>query len=491
MKLVPLQYLRAVAALSVLLYHSSYYMEAYRGDASVSTVFGRIFGSFGVFSFFALSGLLMATQARKLADDPSRFLTHRVIRIYPALFLAFAIRVGLAWALNLGCEFDPLALFLAPLGKSLYLLGIEWTLVYEVFFYLLVLVVIALRLVPFLNVIAVIWLVVLLAVNWTTMLSPQLPSVRQLPLSAICIPFALGLLIPEIIRRKLVRQSFLAGGLFVFLLAEIPSFTYFGIFLQSIGCVMVVAWCAVLIDQKDTHSLAFEKLGDWSFSIYLIHVPMLTTIYQLLPVSVSPMAAWVIAVASAIVAGCILGGVDVRIYQGMKGYFDAAGGSVRWALCGAFAILFAGSIVLSQSSILSETRLPAELAELKDARSEIDIDRVMELAGYRKDTALLGGVTVMVKEAGETVAGGWLNDTKSLLNRSNVIVVGGSTPGVLVPRDYRLDVLKVYGSSGFLAPVGFHQAIASQVCPSGSKVSNVAISQSRRVYWMLSDIACP
>jgi exopolysaccharide production protein ExoZ len=75
-----LQYLRALAAVSVVVCHASYYLMAARGDSSLWVTFGRC-GLFGVMLFFAISGYLMAQLAPGATS--LRFMAHRLIRIYP------------------------------------------------------------------------------------------------------------------------------------------------------------------------------------------------------------------------------------------------------------------------------------------------------------------------------------------------------------------------------------------------------------------------
>ena len=80
----PLQYLRAIAAFSVVLCHASYYVKDIRGDGRMWEIFDRA-GYLGVVLFFAISGYLMAQLAEKATG--LRFLAHRLIRIYPIYWL--------------------------------------------------------------------------------------------------------------------------------------------------------------------------------------------------------------------------------------------------------------------------------------------------------------------------------------------------------------------------------------------------------------------
>ena len=160
-----LQYLRAVAALSVVFYHASFYTNLYSGDSSLLQAFGGSFGTFGVLVFFALSGHFMAVQATRMAGRPMLFMVHRLIRIYPIFWLIFVVRIAVDYSLGTG-EFDPLVLLLSPVGLRDYPLGVEWTLVYEVAFYILVCVVITVRLERWIGVIGVAWVASILLHTW-------------------------------------------------------------------------------------------------------------------------------------------------------------------------------------------------------------------------------------------------------------------------------------------------------------------------------------
>jgi len=68
--------------------------------------------------------------------EPWRFLSHRVVRIYPLFLLlvaTWAVVGPATGAQKIGFHF--LSLTLAPVGNRYYHLGPEWTLVYECSYY--------------------------------------------------------------------------------------------------------------------------------------------------------------------------------------------------------------------------------------------------------------------------------------------------------------------------------------------------------------------
>ncbi len=81
-----LQWLRAVAALLVVVYHASGHLAFEFGDDRFAEVFNHRFGILGVAIFFAISGALMADILK--TTQPADFLIHRILRIYPIFLVA-------------------------------------------------------------------------------------------------------------------------------------------------------------------------------------------------------------------------------------------------------------------------------------------------------------------------------------------------------------------------------------------------------------------
>jgi peptidoglycan/LPS O-acetylase OafA/YrhL len=129
---IRLQYLRA-AAIAVVLYHGAHYLDDLRGDGRFLHIFSGFLGGYGVAVFFALSGYLMAELI--VRDTPGRFLMSRLARIYPPMLLLtwlFALAFILAGQPR---GLNALSLSLVPAGPRGYFLAVEWTLLYEMSYY--------------------------------------------------------------------------------------------------------------------------------------------------------------------------------------------------------------------------------------------------------------------------------------------------------------------------------------------------------------------
>ncbi|MCJ8054775.1 acyltransferase [Shinella curvata] len=130
-----IQYLRALAALAVVIFH-----------AAERTGHAFAIGAAGVDIFFVISGFIMWVIAERRAIAPGRFLLDRVRRIVPVYWLATSVMVAGALAglfpnLVLTGEHVTASLFFLPVrspssGELWPVLVQGWTLNYEMFFYL-------------------------------------------------------------------------------------------------------------------------------------------------------------------------------------------------------------------------------------------------------------------------------------------------------------------------------------------------------------------
>ncbi len=136
-ELVSIQYLRAFAALSVLVTHVLQWPLGELNFAMLKT------GRLGVEVFFVISGFIMTMIAGDGAFRPQRFLGRRAWRIVPAYWAATLLVTALALAMP--SQFRTTVptieglikslLFIPSLDPKAPLLLLGWTLDYEAFFY--------------------------------------------------------------------------------------------------------------------------------------------------------------------------------------------------------------------------------------------------------------------------------------------------------------------------------------------------------------------
>lgn len=143
-KLQNIQALRGVAVFAVLLFHLVIIERKFGGNDAVLPDWLK-FGMFGVDLFFVISGFVMVTVTRgkfQQAREALLFLYHRVSRIYPLywVYTSMALIVFLVmpgWVNNSqGNQVNILASYLLIPSGLLPLVQVGWTLIYEMYFYL-------------------------------------------------------------------------------------------------------------------------------------------------------------------------------------------------------------------------------------------------------------------------------------------------------------------------------------------------------------------
>lgn len=138
-KIDPLQALRAFAAISVMFYHGTEMIEDQLGYLFLNNAFNAGFS--GVDVFFVLSGFIILYTTRNKGMSVVTFLKKRFVRIYPIYWVVTALLIAAYFASpspdNAHKE-DPGVLLgsflLFPQPK--YVIGVAWTLSYEIIFYL-------------------------------------------------------------------------------------------------------------------------------------------------------------------------------------------------------------------------------------------------------------------------------------------------------------------------------------------------------------------
>ena len=139
----PIQYLRALAALSVVWGHSLYIIPGIAQRLGAS-----YFGASGVDLFFVISGFIMVVTTARADITPQKFLALRVIRVVPVYWLATLAWIAFAAAARSSTNpYPPAAIaksllfvpYLSPGSPSGVwpILQNGWTLNYEMFFYAL------------------------------------------------------------------------------------------------------------------------------------------------------------------------------------------------------------------------------------------------------------------------------------------------------------------------------------------------------------------
>lgn len=294
-----LQGYRAIAAMLVVLFHMGGTMAAHKYFAIDSFAIPFSFGSCGVEFFFVLSGFIIFAAHRADISQPQKLLTYirkRFVRIYPTYWIIFLVVFGLAIvssSLRNTVPHDLLvllkSLLLVPQDKSLIggsgapVLIVAWTLQYEMFFYLFFALLILNRW------LATVATIVLIYIYFNCSASSIFP-LSFLSQNYIIL-FAMGMAVAYGYKRFQSNNPFflVVVGLLVFFLLALD--TVFNTDLLKDGRTIFYGVSASLIvfglvQLEDGGRVVFghrwmQLIGDASYSLYLLHFPLVSILCKL------------------------------------------------------------------------------------------------------------------------------------------------------------------------------------------------------------------
>jgi exopolysaccharide production protein ExoZ len=315
-RLDSIQALRAIAAVLVLVQHATVYVLMAR-NIDFKPYLQVDFGRMGVLLFFVISGFVMAT----CLDQGRGFLAQRAIRIYPAFWLAIGLSALLLAPTGLPWHYNLPSVFLVPnqLGNSPYSIP-YWTLLYEVVFYVITYGLILLggsRRIVTAGLLG--WLAVVVAASRYTDVPLLMPGAWILlsPLNAFYIAGMLACLhrgqLARVPATALAVSALVAWSLGVALQDTAP---------MAGQLVLAGAYCAVLLAALRLRAPAsLVRLGDWSYGLYLLHVPVIGLVIHVLAAAAPGLRtsiAWLLVFSSALVAGFAFGWAEHRLHSAAK-----------------------------------------------------------------------------------------------------------------------------------------------------------------------------
>ena len=275
---LPIQYLRGIAALMVVWHHTRVQIPAFY------VLLPGSFGASGVDIFFVISGFIMWITTARTPVNPVEFMVRRIIRIVP-LYWALTIGMVLIWCVvpnlfkTLDIEASTLIkslLFIPSLSSSfpgnIYPLLIPgWTLNYEMFFYLLF----SLNLL-FRQRIGLVFLtltIVLLVVTGIAF-GPFESAASIFYTSPVLLEFIAGVLVGDMWLRMRTTSTGI-GGLLLFVAGWVLLIGNgelgWSKYLTILGALFIVAGSLSPLFLKIS-SPKLKMLGDATYSIYLTHI---------------------------------------------------------------------------------------------------------------------------------------------------------------------------------------------------------------------------
>ncbi len=275
MKLWSIQVLRFVAALLVVSLHAVTYTHDLTNHYGLVGRAGSLIGNAGVDIFFVISGLIIARTSRGLSA--SEFIGKRARRVLPLYFLLTAPWMVVALALAHPGWRDLVASWLlwpATDRMTMPLIPVAWTLCFEALFYVAFAVIIWRR-----------WAVWLIGLIYLTALTLRVGPALQFIGNPLILEFLAGVLLSFAPRWRLGALAIpigvgilFAGGIFGWLPSGpvvddlVGAHAWLRVATLGVPAVLIV-WGVLQIEARRS---VYTYLGDASYSLYLVHVPVVS-----------------------------------------------------------------------------------------------------------------------------------------------------------------------------------------------------------------------
>jgi len=278
-----IQALRAFAAISVLIFHTLPHYQAMNGKSTLlHSIFS--FGFAGVDLFFVISGYVIAmTTVDYLPNllNGLRFIERRAFRIYfgywPFLLLAYLFQTSIdspraeSWSVIK-------SFFLLSPNMNELVLGVAWSLTYELYFYTLFFFLILLggKKRKFL---LIAYFLVIIVVNVTVGY-----QTLKLMVHPFVLEFISGCFLYYFFKRYNKMILLIPFGIMIVTLIYIAVDENARNGLWRVGTFgtasFLLVWSAIILHDNGIRSLnILSKLGDASYTIYLSHTVFLTFFY--------------------------------------------------------------------------------------------------------------------------------------------------------------------------------------------------------------------
>jgi peptidoglycan/LPS O-acetylase OafA/YrhL len=321
-RLENIQALRGVAALMVLFAHVKE-AEGDYGGAGALLPYSFYMGVIGVDLFFLISGFVMVHVTLGTVRGPDaaqRFIFNRASRIYPAYWAVTLILMALyAGKQALFAEPtpfpNPVETFLLLPDDHYPLLPVGWTLVHEMYFYVVFTIFVAWRRVS-LPAFLVGWTAILIAAQVLGLVNAN--AWTRIAFSPLTFEFIAGACVALLIRRGFTRfatAAILAGVAII----AIETFFFAGFFYPEVmgdfarravsfaPAFVLILYGAAALEREGLGRapLWLRRTGDASYSMYLIHVPVFLVVGKLLSITLPDSAFDNIALIAAFFASAI------------------------------------------------------------------------------------------------------------------------------------------------------------------------------------------
>jgi exopolysaccharide production protein ExoZ len=293
-QLVLIQTFRGLAAILVLLFHvTSNFQKMMPHQTFLFSVFK--FGFAGVDFFFVLSGFIICYSSYKVIQSGRyfKYIINRFIRIYPIYWVVFLFLLlphillphfyNTSYPIN--WESVSSALLLLPNHEMIN--GVSWTLTFEVFFYLLFILIFSFRSLKLSFFMCSIY-TLLIFVNLTSL------KIHSLLLSPLILEFFLGIAIYFIFEKMVFKVNeifLLILGVSMLIFSAMLVYKDYSILAPDLDRVLLfgvpaffIILGAINLEIKKNIKIPTILLliGNSSYSLYLIHLPIIVVSLSIL-----------------------------------------------------------------------------------------------------------------------------------------------------------------------------------------------------------------
>ena len=284
-----IQALRFFAAAAVVVYHTQLTLSSYFPGQRRFLILE--FGANGVDLFFVISGFIIFYIGSTRETVASVFIVRRIERIVPMYWMMTAVVFALSYVPGVARGTAPSSLhFLQSVlfmswanGPAAYpVLNVGWTLEYEMLFYAITAITMALAKRPW--AVGAIIILALVSTGHGTSFFLQNP---------IIIEFVFGMTIASFLYQRRLFPWLLAGTLLVLVTLPMagPAWRVWTFGLGSAGVVSL----AIFMDlRKNYRGSILAELGNASYSIYLIHVIVISFAAKLMAKVAPTMSVFVV-----------------------------------------------------------------------------------------------------------------------------------------------------------------------------------------------------
>ncbi|MEL7540182.1 MAG: acyltransferase [Pseudomonadota bacterium] len=303
-----IQALRALAALAVMLAHL-YGVENKHSEGALILTDAALAGVSGVDLFFVISGFIMfwiAGDSAQSIRNSGRFIFARVMRIYPVWWL-FAGAMSAYFYLSYGTPWDAAiveqfgiggwqhlvkSMFLIP-HEALPVLQVGWTLIHEMYFYLVFALLLLLPRsyrMPALFV----WAITIIASVSAQVTGYTADSIFSLVLFPMTLEFLIGGAAAWAMKKYAGQFRWIALALGLVWLISAFAIIDFTVAIYSTPTLRTIAFgpafgllVYALVSFEQSSRLgefipqSIVKVGDWSYSLYLSHLLVISAVARL------------------------------------------------------------------------------------------------------------------------------------------------------------------------------------------------------------------